>query len=319
MPRPQPILVYSKYVSDLARFQRLLSAALPDVEIHYAGSAAEAAPQLERAQILYGWGFSADVLRRMPNLRWVQKMGAGVDDIIGNWPFGPEVVLTRTDGRLIGSRMVEYVIGAILDKTSKFDVARRLQADKRWDYFEVGSIEDLTVGVAGLGEIGAEIARVLRSLGADVIGWRRSRADCPSVRKVFAGTAELGRFVQECDVLVLVLPLTHETRNLFDKEVLSRCRAGAHLINVGRGAVLDENAALGALDTGRLAHATLDVFATEPLPHDHPFWSHPKITVTPHICGPLIPEKVVPHFLENYAAFAAGKPMQHVVDLGRQY
>ena len=319
MPRPQPILVYSKYVSDLPRFQRLLSTALPDVEIHYAGSATEATPQLERAEILYGWGFSVDLLLRMPNLRWVQKMGAGVDDLVGEWPFGSEVVLTRTDGRLIGTRMVEYVIAAILDKTSKFDVARRLQSERRWEYFEIGSIQDLCVGVAGLGEIGSEIGRVLRNLGADVIGWRRSPADCPSVRQVFVGFPELHSFIRVCDVLILALPLTQETKNLFNAEVFKHCRTGVHLINVGRGAVLDENALLDACETGRVGHVTLDVFAEEPLPETHPFWSHPQITITPHICGPLIPEKIVPHFLKNYAAFETGTQMQHVVDVSRQY
>lgn len=319
MSKPQPILVYSKYVWDLSRFRDLLSTALPDVEIHYAGSVTEAEPYLERIEVLYGWGFSADLLRRMPKLRWVQKMGAGVEDIVETWPFGDEVVLTRTDGRLISARMVQYVLGAILDKTSKFDVARRLQPQRRWEYFEIGSLEDLTIGVAGLGEIGSEIARALRSLGADVIGWRRSHTDCPSARKVFAGTAQLKSFVSECDVFVLVLPLTRETTHLFDSDLLNCCRKGAHLINVGRGAVLVETALLDALDAGPLGHATLDVFETEPLPETHPFWSHPKITLTPHICGPLIPEKVTRHFLENYAAFAAGKPMRHVVNLSQQY
>lgn len=319
MLRPQPILIYSKYVSDLPRFRSLLDEALPDIEIHYAGSNGEAEPYLERTQILYGWGFSAELLRQMPKLRWVQKMGAGVEDIIEEWPFGSDVVLTRTDGQLIGTRMAEYVVGAILDKTCKFDLARRFQVERKWEYFEVGSIENLTIGVAGLGEIGSEIARVLRGLGADVVGWRRSQASCPFVRRVFIGLSQLGDFVHECDVLVLVLPLTRETKNVFDEKVLNRCRADTHLINIGRGAVLVETAVLAALDTGRLDRATLDVFATEPLSQDHPFWSHSKVVVTPHICGPLIPEKIVPHFLANYAAFEAGERMQHVVDFSRQY
>jgi phosphoglycerate dehydrogenase-like enzyme len=305
---PVPVCLNSP--RDLTR--RLLSTALPDVEIHYAGSATEATPQLERSQIVYGWGFSVDLLRRI----WMQKMGAGVDDLAEEWPFGSKVVLTRTDGRLIGTRMVEYVIAAILDKTSRFDVARRLQSERRWEYFEIGSIQDLCIGVAGLGEIGSEIGRVLRDLGADVIGWRRSPVDCSSVRQVFVGFPELHSFVRECDVLILALPLTQETKNLFNAEVLKHCRRGIHLINVGRGAVLDESALLDGCETGRVGHATLDVFA---LAGYSSVLVAPQITITPHVCGPLIPERIIPHFLRNYAAFETGKQMQHVVDVSRQY
>jgi glyoxylate/hydroxypyruvate reductase A len=296
-----------------------LSAALPDVEIHYAGSAEEAAPHLSRTQILYGWGFSADLLRKLGAVRWVQKMGAGVDDIVGDWPFSGDVILTRTDGRLIAPRMVEYVVGAILDMSAGFDVARRLQRDRQWAFFEVGSIQDLTVGVAGLGDIGSGIAQTLKSLGARVVGWRRSSTPVRGVDELFAGDESLLDFVGSSDVIVLVLPLTRNTDRLFDANVFDRCRPGLHLINVGRGAVLDEQALLAAIDSGKVARATLDVFAVEPLPQDHPFWNHPKITVTPHVCGPLVPDKVVPHFLKNYEAFERRQPLRNVVDLARQY
>lgn len=319
MPRPGPILVFSKYTQDLPRFERLLSAALPDVEIRYARSVEEAAPHLSRAQILYGWGFSADLLRKMGSLRWVQKMGAGVDDIVDDWPFSGDVILTRTDGRLIAPRMVEYVVGAILDKSAGFDVARRQQRDREWTFFEIGSVQDLTVGVAGLGDIGSGIARMLKSLGARVVGWRRSPTPAAGVDELFVGREALPAFVGLCDVAVLVLPLTRSTHRLFDANVFAHCRPGLHLINVGRGAVVDEGALLAAIDDGTIARATLDVFAVEPLPPDHPFWGHPKIIVTPHVCGPLVPEKVVPHFLENYTAFERGQPLKNVVDLARQY
>ena len=317
MQRPGPILVYSIYRSDIPRFERLLARALPEVPIHCASSPEQAAPYLEQAVILYGWGFPAEMPQQMPQLRWLQKMGAGVDEIIARLPA--HVLLTRTAGRLIAPRMAEYVVGAILDQTARFDVARVQQQRRRWEFFEIGSIRDLTVGVAGMGEIGSIVAQTLRALGARVVGWRRSAAPAPAVDELFAGAPALPRFLGASDVVVLVLPLTKDTKNLFGADLFPCCRPGAHIINIGRGALIDEEALLAAIDAKVVGHATLDVFATEPLPPDHPFWDNPHVTITPHVCGPLVPEDVVPHFLANYAAFASGRPMQNVIDAERQY
>jgi glyoxylate/hydroxypyruvate reductase A len=319
MRRPGPILVYSIYRSDIARFERLLARALPDISIHCASSPEQAAPYLGDTAILYGWGFPPEMLERMPNLRWLQKMGAGVDEIIEHWPFGGDVVLTRTDGKLIAPRMAEYVLGAILDKSVRFDAARAQQQERHWAFFEIGSIRNLTIGIAGLGEIGSMVAETLRALGARVVGWRRSLTVSSSVDELFAGADALPRFVGACDVVVLVLPLTKDTKNLFGADLFPRCRPGAHIINVGRGGVIDEDALLDAIEGKIVGHATLDVFATEPLPPAHPFWENPHITITPHVCGPLVPEDVVPHFLGNYAAFSSGRPLKNVIDLERQY
>ena len=135
MPRPGPILVYSIYEPDIPRFERLIARALPDVAIACARTPEEAAPYLDDAVVLYGWGFPPEMLGRMPKLRWLQKMGAGVDDIIERWPFGSQVLLTRTDGALIAPRMAEYVLGAILDRSMGFDVARAQQKRRHWEFF----------------------------------------------------------------------------------------------------------------------------------------------------------------------------------------
>ena len=314
-----PILVYSIYQSDIARFGNLLARELPDVAIHCATSPAEAAPHLADACILYGWGFPPEMLKNMPRLCWVQKMGAGVDEIIEHWPFGPDVVLTRTAGELIAPRMTEYALAAILDHNLHLATARSQQQQRHWSYFEVGTIRNLAVGIAGLGEIGSALAGAVRALGGRVIGWRRSERDCPFVDEALAGKAALPRFVGGCDVLMLVLPLTRETKGLFGRDLFACCRRGTHIINIGRGGVIDETALLDALDSRIIGHATLDVFATEPLAPDHAFWGHPHVTVTPHICGPLVPEDVVPHFLANHAAFSSGRPLQNVIDIARQY
>jgi glyoxylate/hydroxypyruvate reductase A len=317
--RAGPVLVYSIYRSDLPGFQQLLARELPDARIFYASSPQEAAPYLDDAVILYGWGFPPDMPGRMPKLRWVQKMGAGVDELIEEWPSRGNIILTRTAGKLIAPRMAEYVVCAILDKALRFDLARAQQRQRSWQFFEIGTMRDLTIGVAGLGEIGTIIAQAQRALGARVLGWNRSGRGSSSVDELFGGSEALPRFLAACDVVVLVLPLTKETRSLFNADVLACCRRGTHIINVGRGGLLDEVALLGAIEAGLVSHATLDVLATEPLPPDHPFWDNPRITITPHVCGPLIPDDVVSHFLANYRAFATGQPMQNLIDPKRQY
>ena len=315
----ESILVYSKYQHDLPRFSKVLSESLPDTEINYANTPEEAEQYFADATILYGWGFPAAWLRRIPNLRWVQKMGAGVDDLVSDWPSDRQVTLTRTDGKLIATRMAEYVLAMVLDHNLRLDRARDLQRAHTWEFFEMGALGQLTVGIAGLGEIGSEVAKMLRGHKCNIVGWRRSKAECEFVNELYVGIEKLGEFVSGCDVVVLVLPLTADTKKTFDKKVFDQFKPGTHLINVGRGGVVDEDDLLIALDEGAIARASLDVFGQEPLSADHPFWSHPKVTLTPHVCGPLIPEDVAPHFLANVKAFRANRPLNNLVDVNRQY
>jgi glyoxylate/hydroxypyruvate reductase len=313
------VLVYSKYRHDLPKFEQALSKALPDIEINYADTPEHAEQYFPRTTILYGWGFPADWLRQMPQLQWVQKMGAGVDDLVGAWPTDRSIVLTRTDGRLIAPRMAEYVLAMILDHNLRLDHARSLQASRAWSNFEPGRLAQLTVGVAGLGEIGSEIVHMLRPFRCRIVGWRKSAVDADLVDQIYVGGDQLSAFMAACDVVVLVLPLTGGTRRIFNRHVFQACRSHAHLINVGRGGVIDEDDLLSALDGGKLARASLDVFTQEPLPAAHRFWTHPRVVMTPHICGPLIPEDVTQHFVTNVKAYLAKTPLNHLVDVARQY
>lgn len=322
MPRREEkaeILVYSQYTEDLPRFREILGRDLPGVQIGYADTEAAAAPHLGTVRVLYGWGFPLRMATAMPRLAWIQKMGAGVEDMVREWPFGPLVTLTRTDGRLIAPRMVEYVVCALLRQSLGLERAEELREQRRWEYFELGSIRQHTVGVAGLGDIGAEIAAAVRRLGARVIGWRKTQAPCDAVERVFAGREQFEEFLSRCSAVVLVLPMTVETAGLVNGRAFAAMTQGTHLVNVGRGGIVDESALLEALHTGKVSHATLDVFATEPLPGSHPFWTEKRISITPHLCGPLIPADVAPHFIENFRAFREGRPLRNVVSPENQY
>lgn len=313
------VLVYFPLADDLARVRMLLDGKVSGVRFAFAAAPEEAEPYLAAVEVFYGWGFPAATLRRMPKLRWVAKMGAGIDDIAPDWPFGSSVILTRTDGRALAQPMAEFVLAALFGQTQRLAHAAALQAAKRWEYYMVGSLHDKVVGVAGIGDIGAYIAERLRPFARRVIGWRRHPASSVAVDAVFAGRAQLPRFVGECDAVVLVLPFTKDTAALFDATTFAVMKRGAYLVNVGRGGVVDEAALVEAIRSGQLSGATLDVFATEPLPSDSPLWTMERVIVTPHVSGPLIPELVVPYFLENLAAYREGRPLARVVDPAQGY
>jgi phosphoglycerate dehydrogenase-like enzyme len=211
------------------------------------------------------------------------------------------------------------VLAAVLRQTLKSEETEALRRERRWQYVELGSVRQQTIGIAGLGEIGSEVAKAFRALGAHVVGWRRSASASPEVDRLFIGRESFSDFLACANTLVLVLPHTDETRRLIDAKALACLPAQAHVVNVGRGELIDEAALLAALDGGRVSHASLDVFATEPLPPDSRFWDHPKVSMSPHLAGPLIPEDVAPHFVRNLRAYLGGQPMANVVDPERQY
>jgi len=178
-----------------------------------------------------------------------------------------------------------------------------------------------TVGVLGLGAIGAHIAQAAQLFGYPVRGWSRTPKQIDGV-EAFAGGAQLADFLAGTQILVDALPLTGQTRNLLDRTRLSQLPRGAHLINVGRGATLVDEDLLSLLDAGHLASAVLDVFRVEPLPAEHPFWHHPKVTVTPHLSGPTPRKPAARQIAEAIAALEAGTPVAALpgyVDRARGY
>ncbi|MBL8520366.1 MAG: glyoxylate/hydroxypyruvate reductase A, partial [Betaproteobacteria bacterium] len=174
------------------------------------------------------------------------------------------------------------------------------------------------VGVMGMGSIGAVIARAVAGFDYPVQGWSRSPKAMDGF-KVYAGRDELDAFLAATRVLVLALPLTADTRHVVDAQALATLRDGALVINVGRGALIDDGALLAALDAGKVARAALDVFAAEPLPDGHAYWTHPKVTVTPHISGTTLIAPGVAQIVAKIEALERGDPVDGIVDLERGY
>lgn len=313
------ILVHSPRKKEADDYASLIRRRDPGSLLITSTTESEAQQRIRDAEILVGWFFPASIFANAPNLRWVHKVSAGVDDVASNPLVDPRVVLTRTDGALIAPRMIEYVLGAIFAIVQHFPRSWAQQRERKWQSFPVGLARGSTVGVAGLGDIGTEIARALQLNGMHVIGWRRTRTESSRVERLYVGHDELLPFVTACDFVVVVLPATIQTRNLLSHEVFAAMKPSAWLINVGRGAVVDENALVVAIGASKIAGAVLDVFAEEPLSSNSPLWDLSNVLVTPHVSGPILPEDVVGCFLENLQRYRHGKPLLRRVDRNRGY
>ena len=170
-----------------------------------------------------------------------------------------------------------------------------------------------TVGILGLGELGLAVAAMLGGLGFDLRGWSRRERTAAGIA-AFSGEDGLAKVLQSSEILVTLLPATPATEGLLDARRLAMLPEGARLINPGRGSLIDDDALLAALDAGRLGHATLDVFREEPLPPEHPFWAHPKVTVTPHVASETRPETAAEAIARNVRRGEDGRPLLNVVD-----
>lgn len=246
------------------------------------------------------------------NLRWVQVGSAGVD-IFPSWFFTAPVI---TCGRGIQTPpMAEYVLAAIFAHEKGFwNIRAKSLAD--WHAVKLYDVAGKTVGIAGLGAIGSEVAVRALAIGMKVKALVRSGAPAgietvSSIEQLMAG----------CDHLVLTLPSTPQTRHIINKQSVAAARPGLHLINVARGALIDDVALLEAIDTGKIAAATLDVTDPEPLPEGHPFYSHPAIRLTPHVSGQSegFEDRLTAKIIGNLDRFLAGEPLTDIVDRERGY
>ena len=255
-----------------------------------------------------------------PYLGWVHFLGHGVGDMLLDPSLPAGVTVTRQHRQSIARSLTLYTVQAITAHHLRVPAYRQQQGRGEWVHVDSPAPSALKVGVLGLGVIGVNIACRLRDLGYAVVGWSRSGRDIEGVDSA-AGPAGLEALLPECDYIVGVLPETPLTTGLVDARVLSLMKPGAYLINGGRGSLIVEADLLEALDAGHIAGAALDVFATEPLPSGHRFWTHPKITLTPHTGGPAQDDAAesFDEIAENYRRFKAGEPLLNVVDRNLGY
>lgn len=248
---------------------------------------------------------------RAPNLEWLQTFSAGTDHPVFSTIRDAGVVVTNSAGSSAPS-IAQTVIMYLLALSRELPRLSRAQAERRWEPGPAQDLDGLRLGIVGMGEIGAEVARLAIPFGMDVVGLRRSvRGD--EICETWADD-NLHELLERSDAIVVAAPLTEQTRGLFDSAAFERMRTGAWFVNVGRGEIVDEDALAAALADQHLGGAGLDVFATEPLPADSPLWTLPNVIVTPHSSGTTDRTRVrsVDQFVENFRRHSVGEPLRNV-------
>lgn len=265
------------------------------------------APPAEVDVILYSPHLrEIDDFGAYPRCKLVQSLWAGVERIVGNPTLTMPLCRMVDPGLTQG--MVEYVTGHTLK--AHLGIGARAQ---RWEPVVPPLASQRPVAMLGLGELGAACGKALAGLGFPVLGWSRTPREVAGI-ECHHGAEGLRAVLERAQIVVTLLPSTAETQNTLNAVTLSWLPRGAHVINPGRGVLIDDDALLAALDTGQLASATLDVFRVEPLPDGHPFWAHPRITVTPHIAAETRPETAARMVAENLRRLIAGEALLHVVN-----
>jgi len=289
----------------------------------------EAVAAARGAEIYFGFGVAPGVVTAgSGTLRWVHSCTAGVNAGLAAALRGTGIHFTNSAG-VHAEPIADWVLGAIAYFARGFDHTVQAQAERRWIQSAFGDrtirvreLATLRVGIVGLGGIGSAVARRALALGMRVAGIRRrpDRGGPPGVAWVGSG-ADLGRLAAESDVLVIAAPRTPETAGSVGAATLERLPPGAVVVNVSRGALLDEGALLEHLERGALRGVALDVFATEPLAPDHPFWAHPRVLVSPHV-SPVSDrfwEREAALMVDNIRRYLAGTPLANLVDLDAGY
>lgn len=272
------------------------------------------------AEVMVGWNVPREAVQRAGRLRWIHSTAAGVDQLLHPEVRERDILVTTSSG--IHHALVEHVFALLLALVRRLHIAIRNQQDRRWDRARAlgGEIRGRTMGVLGLGAIGAEVAAKADAFGMRVIGTKRTPEPVPHVARVYP-PADLREVLAASDVVVIALPLTDETRGLLGEEEFRAMKRGALLINVGRGPIIQEAALIRALQERWIGGAGLDVFEREPLPADSPLWGMEDVIITPHVSGgwPGYLDAALPLLCENLARYLRGAPLLNLVDKTRGY
>lgn len=261
-------------------------------------------------------------LAQFPNLRVIFNLGAGVDALMVDSSL-PDVPLVRVAVNDLTERMTEYVVLHVLMHHRQELYLRQSQREKRWAPKSQWAANAISVGIMGLGTLGAHAAEMLTHLGFRVSGWSRSAKAIAGIQ-CFEGERGLDAFLRQTDILVCLLPLTADTQHILNRGVFERLHRDSPmgapvLINAGRGGLQNEADILRSLDDGTLGAASLDVYGTEPLPADSPFWTHNKVVLTPHNAADTDPDEISKYVARQIERFEAGGALEHVVDRKRGY
>ncbi len=260
------------------------------------------------------------LLDAAPKLRWYHSVGAGVEDLIGVREFRDRGIALTNNSGSYDIQIAEHALAFILAGAKRLHVYRDQQARRNWKEHSQSELRGATLVVYGLGSIGAEIARLGAALGMRVIGVRRRVEPVAGVERIVPPEL-LEDVVAEADYLAVAAPLTRATRGAISRDVIGRMKKTAWIVNIARGAIVDEDALVDALRAGRLGGAGLDALTTEPLPADHPLWTLENVMISPHSSNssPRVRERTLALFVENLRRFKSGEDLLNRVDFEAGY
>jgi glyoxylate/hydroxypyruvate reductase len=304
------------------RFAAEIRALDPDLDLRIA-------PDIGRAEDIdtaLVWQPPAGLLATLPNLKLIVSVGAGVDALMQDPTLPRDVPLVRFVDPDLTGRMADYIALHVLYHHRRMSEFRELQARAIWNYLPEPAAHEVRVGLMGLGVLGSAAAGVLKPFGYRLRGWSRTPKPLDGMA-CFSGAAELDAFLEETDILAVLLPLTPETRGILRRRLFARLSRtgrspflpGPVLINAGRGGLQIDADIVAALQAGELYAASLDVFETEPLPPASPLWRHPRVVVTPHNAAESAPPAIARYALRQMQAHKRGEPLENLVDRSRGY
>lgn len=306
------------YISadDPAPWRAAVTKHIPDATLWVWG---EDDVDLSQVDYALAWQPAAGLLTRLLNVKAIFNLGAGVDALLQDPMLPKSVPIVRLVDPRLAQGMTEYVVHWVLHAHRDFAVYAQQQRAGLWVQHHNADTAKRRVGILGLGELGQAAAHALLMLGfASIAGWSRSPKHLPGIES-FAGANKLDAFLARTEILVCLLPNTPATRGILNQATLAKLPQGAFVINAGRGSAIDDNALIAALNDGSLSGAALDVFNTEPLPKDHPYWTMDNVFITPHVASLTTADSATQVIAEGIEALQQGRSPANVVDLNQGY
>lgn len=300
---------------DPTEWETTLRAEIPDLDMRVWPDGVGDPDEID---IVLTWQPPRALLATLPNLKAILSLAAGIEHILRDPELPPGIPIARLIDPGLQTGMVEFVVMEVLRHHRREPEYRAQQLAGRWKLLRQTLSRDRRVGILGLGHLGAACGEMLDRFGFPVSGWSRTEKDLPGI-KSYTGEDGLFTLLEHTDILVCLLPLTPDTEDILDATTLGALPRGAVLINAARGKHVVEDDLIEALDSGQLSGATLDVFREEPLPADHPFWSHPDIIVYPHAAAWTLPESAAPVIADNIRRAVAGQTLFGQIEVRRGY
>lgn len=313
--RPFGALVFYSDFDDFETWKQALHQHLPDLKVLHASEVTDP----DEVHYALVWKPPQGFFAPMRNLRLLINLGAGVDALVSRTDLPVQQIhITRIEDPNMARMMASYVLFAVLRHARDIPHFEQAQRQSIWSYLHPRTPEETTVAILGLGQLGKTAAMEVQRQGFRTLGWSRSLANIKGV-ECHAGEGALDGVLEQADIVVLMLPDTPQTRSLMSREKLLQMKRGACIVNVARGSLVDQNSMAELLEQGHLGGATLDVFATEPLPKDDKLWRLPNVLITPHLASVAIPNSAAGQMAKDIVRVAKGERPEREVDLGRGY